>query len=194
VLLTRLFGYQGYASGQTLCLRRDTLRAIGGLVSIANHLADDYRLGELIRSLGLRIVLSANQVMATHHEPDLASLTSHEVRWMRTIRALRPRSFRMMFLTFSLPLAILGIALTAGDAGLSPSSWTLFAVTALARLGLHFAHRLRGERPLLSDFWLLPVRDLLICWVWCLSFFTSRITWRGIEFDVDADGVMHRPS
>jgi len=163
------------------------------LVSIANHLADDYRLGELIRSLGLRIVLSPNEVMAEHHEPDLASLTSHEVRWMRTIRALRPRSFRMMFLTFSLPLAILGIALTAGEPALSLVSWTLFGVTVTARLGLHFTHRLRGDRPLLSDFWLLPVRDLLICWVWCRSFFTSRITWRGIEFDVDADGVMHRP-
>jgi ceramide glucosyltransferase len=193
VLLTRLFGYQGYASGQTLCLRRDTLQAIGGLRSIANYLADDYRLGELIRGLGLRIVLSPNEVMAEHHEPDLASLTRHEVRWMRTIRALRPRSFRMMFLTFSLPLAILGIALTAGES-LSRLSWTLFGVTVFARLGLHFAHRLRGDRPLLTDFWLLPVRDLLICWVWWRSFFTSRITWRGIEFDVDADGVMHRPS
>src|SRR5665213_1420756 len=194
VLLTRLFGYQGYVSGQTLCLRRDTPRAIGGLASIANHLADDYRLGELIRGLGLRIVLSSNEVMAEHHEPDLASLTRHELRWMRTIRALRPRSFRMMFLTFSLPLAILGIALTTAEPALLVASWMLFGVTVIARLGLHFAHRLRSDRPLLSDIWLLPARDLLICWVWCRSFFTSRITWRGIEFDVDADGVMHRPS
>jgi ceramide glucosyltransferase len=194
VLLTRLFGYQGYASGQTLCLRRDTLRAIGGLGAIVNHLADDYRLGELIRGLGLRIVLSHNEIMAEHHEPDLASLTRHELRWMCTIRALRPRSFRMMFLTFSLPLAIIGIALTTAEPALSAVAWILFGLAVLARLGLHFAHRLRGDRPLLSDFWLLPVRDLLLCWVWCRSFFTSRITWRGIEFDIDADGVMHRPS
>src|SRR6185437_5702347 len=58
VLLARLFGHQGYASGQTLCLRRETLQGIGGLRAIADHLADDYRLGELIRDLGLRIVLS----------------------------------------------------------------------------------------------------------------------------------------
>ncbi|HZF15698.1 MAG TPA: glycosyltransferase, partial [Steroidobacteraceae bacterium] len=31
VLLAWLFGYQGYVSGQTVCLRRDTLRALGGL-------------------------------------------------------------------------------------------------------------------------------------------------------------------
>src|SRR5580700_4168836 len=39
VLLAWLFGYQGYVSGQTLCLRRDTLQAIGGLRGIADHLA-----------------------------------------------------------------------------------------------------------------------------------------------------------
>jgi ceramide glucosyltransferase len=194
VLLARLFGYQGYASGQTLCLRRDTLQAIGGLGAIANHLADDYRLGELVRGLGLRIVLSTNVVKAQHHEPDLDSLTRHELRWMRTIRVLRPRSFRMMFLTFSLPLAIFGIVLTAVESSLSTTAWVLFLTTAVARLALHILHRLRGDRPLLSDFWLLPARDLLTCWVWCQSFFASGVTWRGNEFDVDADGVMRRQS
>jgi ceramide glucosyltransferase len=194
VLLARLFGYQGYASGQTLCLRRDTLQAIGGLEAIANHLADDYRLGELVRGLGLRIVLSTNVVKAQHHEPDLDSLTRHELRWMRTIRVLRPRSFRMMFLTFSLPLAIFGIVLTAVESSLSTTAWVLFLTTAVARLALHILHRLRGDRPLLSDFWLLPARDLLTCWVWCQSFFASGVTWRGNEFDVDADGVMRRQS
>jgi ceramide glucosyltransferase len=194
VLLARLFGYQGYASGQTLCLRRDTLQAIGGLGAIANHLADDYRLGELVRGLGLRIVLSTNVVKAQHHEPDLDSLTRHELRWMRTIRVLRPRSFRMMFLTFSLPLAIFGIVLTAVESSLSTTAWVLFLTTAVARLALHILHRLRGDRPLLSDFWLLPARDLLTCWVWCQSFFASGVTWRGNEFDVDANGVMRRQS
>ena len=56
------FRPRGYVSGQTLCLRRDTLEAIGGLAAMANHLADDYRLGELVRALGLRIVLSPYEV------------------------------------------------------------------------------------------------------------------------------------
>jgi hypothetical protein len=32
----------------------------------------------------------------------------------------------------------------------------------------------------------------LICWVWCRSFFTSRFTWRGSDFHVDADGIMRK--
>lgn len=194
VLLAWLFGHQGYASGQTLCLRRDTLRAIGGLRAIANHLADDYRLGELIRGLGLRIVLSAYVVKGEHHEPNLDSLIRHELRWMRTIRVLRPRSFRLMFLTFSLPLAVLGMLLMNLESSPSTGVWVLFGTAVAARLVLHFVHRLREDRTPFVDFWLLPVRDLLVCWVWCRSFFTSRVTWRGNEFDVDADGVMHRLS
>jgi ceramide glucosyltransferase len=194
VLLAWLFGHEGYASGQTLCLRRDTLQAIGGLRPIANHLAEDYQLGELIRGLGLRIVLSPYVVQGEHHEPSMDSLTGHELRWMRTIRVLRPRSFPLIFLTFSLPLAIASIALIYAESSLSTSAWALFGTTVVARLALHFMHRLRGDRPLFSDFWLLPVRDLLMCWVWWGSFFTSRVTWRGNKFDVGADGVMRRLS
>ena len=196
VLLARLFGHEGYASGQTICVRRETLQGIGGLRAIADHLADDYQLGELVRGLGLRIVLSPYVLRAEHHEPTLDLLLAHEVRWMRTLRVLRPRSFTLIFFGFSLPLSVMGLLLCAAGSGAMPSMlpWTLFELTLTARVALHLAHRVRGERPLLADFWLLPARDLLLCWVWWRTFFTSRITWRGGEFDVDAQGIMRSSS
>jgi ceramide glucosyltransferase len=192
VLLSWLFGYQGYVSGQTLCLRRTTLQATGGLQMLKDQLAEDYRLGELVRRLNLRIMLSPYVLSGEHHEPDLSSMTCHELRWMRTIRVLRPRSFLGMFVTLSLPLALIGITFASSAARVSLVAWSLFALILISRLTLHFAHRIRGQRSMLSDFWLLPVRDLLICWIWCRSFFSSRVNWRGNEFDVDADGVMRR--
>ena len=108
VLLARLFGHQGYVSGQTICLRRETLQAMGGLQVIADHLADDYQLGERVRGLGLRIVLSHYLPTVEHDEASFDSLNRHELRWMSTIRILRPRSFRLIFFSFSLPLAALG--------------------------------------------------------------------------------------
>jgi ceramide glucosyltransferase len=194
VLMARLFGHEGYTSGQTICMRRETLQGIGGLRAIADHLADDYQLGELVRRLGLRIVLSPYVLRAEHHEPTLDLLVRHEVRWMRTLRVLRPRSFRLIFFGFSLPLAVLGMLLCVAGSMPSMWAWILFQVTVFARLALHFSHRLRGERPLFSDFWLVPARDLLLCWVWWRTFFTSRITWRGGEFDVDAHGIMRSSS
>ena len=192
VLLTWLFGYQGYASGQTLCLRRHTLEAVGGLAATADHLADDYRLNELIREQGLRTVLSPAHVAAEHHEPALDSLIRHGMRWMRTIHVLRPRSFRMLFLSFSLPAGIIGLLLSAADPAAIASAAALFWSIVVARLGLHFVHRLGDRRPVFRDIWLLPVRDLLLCWVWYRSFFASGVSWRGLELDVDADGVVRR--
>jgi ceramide glucosyltransferase len=192
VLLAWLFGYQGYVSGQSMCIRRETLRAVGGFEAIANHLADDHRLGELVSSLGLRIVLSPYMVEGEHHEQDYESLSRHEIRWMRTLRVLRPMSFRLIFLTFSLPLSLVGLLLTRLSEGASQAAWTLFGITAAVRLVFFLTPRLQGRRPVAADLWLLPLRDLLLCWIWFRSFFTSRVVWRGNEFDVDADGLMRR--
>jgi ceramide glucosyltransferase len=192
VLLAWLFGHENYVSGQTLCMRRDTLQAIGGLLAIANHLADDYQLGQLVRSLGLRIVLSTYMLKAEHHEPTLESLVTHELRWMRTLSVLAPWSFRFIFFTFSLPLAVLGLLLVVPEAYFAKVALPLFQVTVLARLALHLVHRVRDKRALFADLWLLPARDLLICWVWLRTFSTSRFTWRGSDFHVGADGIMRK--
>jgi len=192
VLLAWLFGYEGYVSGQTMCIRQETLRAIGGLQAIADYLADDHRLGELVSALGLRIVLSPYVVAGEHHEQTFESLARHEMRWMRTIQVLRPRSFRLIFLSFSLPLALAGLVLATAGALAPLATWNLFALTLALRLALHFLHRTYGKQSLFGDMWLVPIRDGLLCWVWFRSFFTSRVTWRGTEFDVDANGFMRR--
>jgi ceramide glucosyltransferase len=195
VVLGWLFGHRAYVSGQTLCLRRATLEAVGGLPALADQLADDYRLGELVRAQGLRIVLSPYLVHAEHHEPDLDALTYHELRWMSTIRVLQPLSFAFLFASFTLPLALLGATLIPAEpSSLATLLWALVAVAIAARLLVHLVHRLGGDRPLLADLWLLPLRDLLLAWFWCRSFFTSRITWRGNEFAVDSAGIMRRVS
>ena len=168
----------------------NTLEAIGGLQPIANHLADDYELGERVRKMGLRAVLSDYVTRTEHYEPTLNHLLGHEIRWMRTIRALRPQGFRFLFVSFSLPLAFLGAALLLSVPSLGTLSLTLFAVTLLARLTLYAAARWGDERLDLSDLWLVPTRDVLLLWVWWRALRTSRVTWRGHEFSVDAHGVM----
>ena len=176
VLLAWLFGYRGYVSGQTLCLRRDTLKAIGGLLATPNHLAENYRLGKLIRGLGQRVVLSPYALKVQQNEPNLDSLTQRELRWMRAIRVMRPLSFPFLFITFSLPLAAVGIAFGAAQPLHWTTEWALFQTTVIARLALHFVNRLLGDKPPVREFWLLPARDLLTCWAWCRSFFSTRLS------------------
>jgi len=190
VLLAWLFGHRGFASGQTLCLHRRTLESIGGLLPIANHLADDYELGERVRELGLRVVLSDYVTHTEHNEPTLDHLLGHEIRWMRTIRALQPQGFRFLFVSFSVPFAFLRLSILLSVPTLGTLSLTLFAVTLLARLALYVCTRWGDERLDFADLWLVPTRDILLLWVWWRALRTSRITWRGHEFSVDTHGVM----
>jgi len=78
-------------------------------------------------------------------------------------------------MTFCVPLALLGVVLSAVQPSLSALAGALFQITALARLALHFVNRLLGERPGVREFWLLPVQDLLICWAWSRAFFALRV-------------------
>jgi hypothetical protein len=95
---------------------------------------------------------------------------------MRAIRVMRPLSFPFLFITFSFPLAVVGIALSAAEPLHWSTEWALFQTTVMARLALHFVNRLLGNRPPVREFWLLPARDLLTCWAWGRSFFKNRGT------------------
>jgi ceramide glucosyltransferase len=190
VLLAWLFGHRGYASGQTMALRRDTLEAVGGLQAVANQLADDYRLAESVRRVGQRVVLSQYLLETVQSEPTATDLTDHELRWMRTIRVLAGRSFNLLFVSFTLPLLGIGAALAAAEPRLG---WPLIAAVSLTlacRAGLSWVARLGQPRTPLADLWLLPLRDLLLCWIWSRALFTSRVTWRGSEYEVDRQGAL----
>jgi ceramide glucosyltransferase len=190
VLLARMFGHREYASGLTLCLRRATLQAIGGLRRLSNHLADDYELGALVRATGLRIALSTHVPRTEHSESSLDHLVDHETRWMRTIRVLRPKSFRFLFLSFGLPLALAGLAMSAELPSAASLSTALFLTALVTRLALFSLSKLSSRDFSFTDLCLLPARDLLLCWVWLRALRSSVVTWRGNEFAVDAQGIM----
>jgi ceramide glucosyltransferase len=183
VRVAAMSGSRAFAFGATIALRRQVLAAIGGFASIANQLADDYRLGELTRRLGLRTVLSDVVVDTCVDERSFGELVRHELRWLRTIRAVRPLGYSLAFITFGLPVAVLGTLLARG----ARPTLALLAITALARLLLHV--RVRVPRSSIArDLWALPFRDGLGLALWGWGFATRSVHWRDDRFWVTRDG------
>lgn len=185
VLVAALFGSRAFAFGASISMRRDALAAIGGFAAIVNQLADDYRLGELTRRRGLRTVLSEVIVETWVDEPRLADLLRHELRWLRTIRIVRPAGYSLSFITFSLPLAVLGACLAGG----SHIALLLLAITAAARVLLHVLAR-RPDAPL-TQIWAAPLSDALAFGLWCWGFAARRVQWRQARYQVARDGSVH---
>jgi ceramide glucosyltransferase len=183
VRVAALFGSRAFAFGVTIALRRQVLASIGGFAAIANQLADDYRLGELTRARGLRTVLSAVVVETCVDERSFGDLVRHELRWLRTIRAVRPLGYGLSFITFSVPVALVGCAISRG----AWATIVLLAVTALGRIVLHL--RVRDTASgIARDFAVLPLREALSLLLWAWGFVTRRVHWRDDRFRVTRDG------
>lgn len=183
VRVAAMAGSRAFAFGSTIAIRRQVLADIGGFTSIANQLADDYRLGESTRRLGLRTVLSEVLVDISVAEPSFGELVRHELRWLRTIRALRPLGYAFSFVTFGVPVAAVGAVLTAGAA----PAVAMLAVTTIARILLHLSVRRPGANPMLQ-LAILPLRDLLSLSLWAWSFVTRSVHWREQHYHVTRDG------
>jgi ceramide glucosyltransferase len=184
VLVAHRLGSRDFAFGASIALSRQALEAIGGFHAIADHLADDWWLGEMTRRAGLRTVLSDCVVETDVVEPTLRAMVAHETRWLRTIRTIQPLGYFFSFVTVGLPLAAIGAGLAGGAA---PALWGL-AVTAGARLVVHLTQRRRGGKPLFSDLWLLIPRDFLTLGLWLASFTSRRVRWGGQQFVVRQKG------
>ncbi len=182
VLVAAAFGSRAFAFGATIAMRREVLQAIGGFAAVADQLADDYRLGELTRRRRLRTVLSDVVVDTWVDEPSATGLVLHELRWLRTIRAVRPTGYLFLFLTFGWPVAAVGCLLARGaDAGLG-----MLAITAAARLLLHFCTR--KIECAFSQLWVLPINDLFALVLWGWGFVSRRVHWRATRYRVARDG------
>jgi ceramide glucosyltransferase len=182
VRVAAMGGSRAFAFGVTIAMRRQVLDRIGGFLSIADQLADDYRLGELTRRLGLRTVLSEVVVETCVTESSYRELARHELRWLRTIRALRPMAYNFLFVTFGVPVAALGALLASG----APLASAMLGITVLARLVLHWSMRAEGAGPL--QLLALPLRDALSLGLWMWSFLTREVQWREDRYRVTRDG------
>jgi ceramide glucosyltransferase len=185
VRVASMFGSRAFAFGATIALRRETLVRIGGFTPIADQLPDDYRLGELTRRLGLCTVLSEVEVETGVNEATLGDLVRHELRWLRTIRTVRPLGYTLAGVTFGLPAALLATVLARGSA----VTIAMLAVTVAARLMINSSPR--KPYPPVAQLWLVAVNDLLAFALWCWSFTAREVHWRNARYRVARDGTAH---
>src|SRR5215813_595338 len=177
-----------FALGSTMATTRTRLAAIGGFPALADYLADDFMLGDLIARDGYEVKLSQYVVETAMPPIGFLGMVRHQIRWARSTRISRPMGYLGLILTYGTALAVLLVAVDSG----SMFSLILLAITLVIRLSMAWAigvHWL-GDRLLLKYFWLVPIRDLLSFLIWCLSWVGKKVEWRGRQYEVAGDGTM----
>jgi len=183
----KLDGEIRFGLGSTLAVSHAALGAIGGFAPLVDSLADDYELGHRVSKAGFAVVLSREIVETSVPAYDFAGYLAHQLRWARGIRDSRKLGYLGLIFTFGLPWAILN----AVASGFAIESVALLSLTCLARVTVALAVGVGvlGDRQVLRDLWLMPVRDLAALWVWAWSYAGNTVTWRGETFKLE-DGVL----
>jgi ceramide glucosyltransferase len=177
-----------HAFGATLVFRRRALEKIGGFGVLAPYLADDYMLGELITRQGERVLLSSYVVETRVVEASFRALFLHELRWFRTMRAVRPIGFFFAASTYGFVWSALALAAS----GLGGVALAVAGAHLAVRAMIHDAVRRAlpsGRRPRGRAAWLLlPVRDAFSFALWAISFMGRTVRWGPLRFTVDGQG------
>jgi ceramide glucosyltransferase len=182
VIVARLLGVAEFALGSTMVFRAESLRAIGGFEALQEYLADDYQLGrQLTETLHLRIEFAPVVVETDLGAQSWAEVWRHQLRWSRTIRVSRRSGYYGYAVTHATLWALVAFA-----AGVWWAGALALGIRTLA--GVVVGRGILGYRRVLTDFWMIPLRDLFGFAVWLGGLFGDEVLWRGRRLRLEGDG------
>jgi ceramide glucosyltransferase len=169
--------------GATIALRRSTLERIGGFGAFADTLADDHAIGVAVRAEGYDIVTAPFLVGHSCFEGSLHQLVRQQIRVARTIKSIYPIAYACTVITYTWPLALLGLLLG------SRAALLVVAAALLSRVMLCRCVEWRFDLPR-QNYWLMPLQDIIAFGVYVTSYFGATVHWRGAHYRVMADGTL----
>lgn len=169
-----------FGLGASIATTKEWLGKMGGFESIANVLADDYELGNRITKAGGEVKLLREAVWTMYPAQTLRGFWNHQLRWARTIRLCRPRSYIGLLFTQGLPWVLLA-------ALISPAKWVAAAYISaylILRMVMAWTVGIWGVQDdvLRRKLWLVPLRDAVHFVVWLASFGSNHVKWGNAEY------------
>ena len=179
------------ACGASMAIRRETLEAVGGLLPLADRIADDAALGQAVRRAGLQVALTPSPVRIIQRRLSLRAWWSLMHRWFVTVRRLFPTLYACYPLAEFGPLWALLYAAARAGRGADAAVWLLpAAMVALAAASMAVASLRFARTPeVLRWLWLLPALDLLRAAVWVAAYLSAEVAWRGRRLRVLRGGL-----
>ena len=176
-----------FAMGAAMMVRRQAFEASGAFPNLADHLADDFWLGESVREAGWRLEAVEDCVDSIPGIGSGLGHFKHLVRWARTIRLCQPAGFYASLIQHGFSLMTLRLLVQGPDAAgavLLLGIWAAKAASA-ASIGAGL-----GRRQPARALWLLPLSEWFSFAAWLGACASNTVVWRGELFHVRSQGQL----
>jgi ceramide glucosyltransferase len=206
VLQSNTLKPQDFALGAVMITRTRHVDALNGFRDLADHLADDYQLGNHVAKNGARIVMTPVVAECWDAPANWWQVWSHQLRWARTIRVSQPVPYFFSILNnVSLWMLLFGISVGKfAVVHVAPGyPWHLDALwlaASLLVLVLGLGARIGAARLLVERLTATPLpwrvsgavvlKDFLQLVVWLAAFCGNKVSWRGRTFRVQPGGKL----
>lgn len=188
ILVARRLEGITFGLGASLLLRKSVLHDIGGLHTVAEYLADDYRIGNLIYKKGYQIVLSSYVMDDMVGPMSLGDHVIHQLRWAATYRASRPKGYLAYGITHVFPWALISLSMSRPSMSALPAAALLLRSALALLVNQKVIHRVSWFRFLAF----LPLKDVISFGIWLAGLFSKTVSWRGRTYEVQRGGRMRQ--
>jgi ceramide glucosyltransferase len=188
-MLSKFIEPTRYAFAACIAIKRNVLRAIGGIEALRDNFGDDIVLGYKVAAAGYRVRISNALVTTITEEKTLVDFLRHQIRSWRVDRRLRPISLGRILINGCFWAVMLLLF-----SGLHAGSVTLAALVVGVRLATSIAiiRNVLGVPLEKRDLFLIPFKDLLMAGVWGASLFGNTVRWSGRRLRLGANGKMQQ--
>jgi len=193
VVVSNVLEEMKFALGPTMVVRREVVEKMGGIGVLAEYCADDYVLGNLAASQGLKVVIPNHVIDHIVLNRSFKDSVRHQVRWMKSTRFSRPKGHFGTALTFAMPFGLLGLVAGFG-AGQPILGAALFGWAVLNRMIMSVATGWGAVKDpnAVKYCWLYPLRDMMGFFFWAAGYWGTEIVWRQDRYKLSYGGKMLR--
>ena len=193
VLVVNLLEGIKFGLGPTIAVKKEAVKRIGGYEALGDFFANDFMIGKLIDNAGYRVVLSSHVIDHVVNQKTFRKMWDNQLRWAKSTRYSRPKGHFGSGLVFAIPFGLLGLLASVALGKPLLGAMLLGAAILNRLLESWLVGWVVVRDPVVwKQFWLWPVRDLLGCIIWVVSYTGMRAVWRDSRYELRRDKIVLR--
>jgi ceramide glucosyltransferase len=173
--------------GKSMLMKKRDLEAIGGLKAFKDVLAEDYMIGKMMGGSGKKVVLSRYMIKNVNHYWGIRKFINRHTRWGKLRWKIGGLKYVSELVGNAVFMSSLPIVLC------EPSKISIsFAllVCLLKTAGDYYIGRRTASELNPFLYFLAPVKDILIGFMWFIPIVSNTVVWRGNRYTIGQDSVL----